>query len=473
MDQVVTTERKMDARRRSGEDLQDPEATAAAEDELDRQIEELDKDVQNLKQDTTKIDTDIVPHGEKWWRYRWEYSFVESLLLILFCTIAIFWEGIHRILRKKIRQLSGTSPFFNAAHHHDTMYSHWWTFMTGEMFVLLLVVFTLWVLNRCGMYEVWIEYQFELFPDMHLPTEAKLYARSGNDIAMQIFFAMLSFFGFMFSIVVSATHKERHWQGYEVMAEPPQTTRSMVSLVTDQEEFLIIKDQFISGINAHPDLQEEAALINDASFKFWLYLALNVRHSMRNIYMIKILTWFILLLFFICFCFLHLFAHMAWIRLFCFFASITVVLFLFMAYKVRQHVAELDAQADSRTVKAFQGESWYEKAQKERYVGTFLQFTIFFCCYGIARIIVSPWLWEYYFWWALGVMVCFLAFFILFRLVCAPLLVIFLVIMTLPPHIDPGNLAILQEVAMISKNAIVVDDIHNNAKDLPHQDDYA
>lgn len=467
MDKVVTTERKMAARKRAGEDLQDPEAAAAEEEELDKQIEELDQDVQNLKQDTMHIDTEIVPHGDKWWRYRWEYSFVESLMLIMICTIAIFWEGIHRILRRRLRMLSMSSPFFNAAHHHDTMYWHWWGFFTGEMFVLMLVVFTLWIFNRCGIFDWWIEIQFDLFPDMHLPAEARLYKKSSYDIAMQVFFALVCFFGFIFCVVVSATHKEVQWKSIEDPNVPARTSRSMVSLVTDEEEYFIMKEQFMNGINAHPDLEQQAGWINEDTFQFWLYLALNVRHNMTNIYCIRILTWVLLLLTFICFCFFHLYLHMAWIRLWCFFAALLALMFLFMAYKVKQRVVELDTQADTGNVKSFQGESLHEKYNTERMAGTFLQFTIFFLCYGVARIIVSPWLWTYEFWTAVLACVLLIIFAFLFRLFCAPLLVIFIVIMALPPHIDPGNLAVLHEVAIISKEWTG----NENTKDIPEWDE--
>merc|ERR1719161_949048 len=241
------------------------------------------------------------------------------------------------------------------------------------------------------------------------------------------------------------------------------TSRSMVSLVTDQEEFLILKEQFGLGINAHPDLQEEAAVINDESFQFWLYLALNVRHGMTNIYMISLITWIMLLVFFIMFCFLHIYAHLAWIRLFCFFGTVFVLAFLFMFWKVHSRVVELDQSADSH--EAFKGDSFAEKYNTEAWIGTVLQFTIFFCCYGVARILVSPWLWEFYFWYALLCVVGFVVFAILFRLFCAPLLVVFLVIMALPPHLDPVNLAILKEVKILSKEKIGMD--HPSAREIP------
>merc|ERR1719389_85347 len=95
------------------------------------------------------------------------------------------------------------------------MYNHWWSYMTGEMFVLLLVVFTLWALNRGGIYEWWIDNQFDYFPHMHLPTEARLYRSLGYDIAMQVFFAMVAFFLITFTIVASAVHKEHQWQTFE------------------------------------------------------------------------------------------------------------------------------------------------------------------------------------------------------------------------------------------------------------------
>merc|ERR1719171_2042591 len=109
-----------------------------------------------------------------------------------------------------------------------------------------------------------------------------------------------------------------------------------------------MRRQFISGINAHPDLTEEAKLINDDNFLFWLYLALNVRHTMTHIYSIKIVTWVLFLFVFICFSILHLHFHFGWIRVFCF----TGALFAYMIYKVKQSVKDLDQDADNAT--AFQ-----------------------------------------------------------------------------------------------------------------------
>merc|ERR1719386_293180 len=87
----------------------------------------------------------------------------------------------------------------------------------------------------------------------------------------------------------------------------------------------------------------------------------------------------------------------------------------------------------------------HEKYATERWVCIALQILLFFLCYGIARILCSPWTWLFYFWIALAMIVIFLGFVLMFRLYLAPTIITFMAIMSLPPYLDEGNKKMLKE----------------------------
>merc|ERR1719387_2925249 len=146
------------------------------EDDLTNELGHLDDDILQVRRGTIEMDTEVIPGNKKWWRYRWEYCYVESLLLILLAALAMIWEGIYNLLRARINYLSTKSPFFKAAQHHNTLYFNWFVYMTGEFAVLLCVVFTLWVLDHLGLFDWWISVQYDVAPEIHQPGTRSIYA---------------------------------------------------------------------------------------------------------------------------------------------------------------------------------------------------------------------------------------------------------------------------------------------------------
>jgi len=421
--------------------LEDPEDRDEIEDDLVKDLEHLDGDILEVRKNTADMDTEVIPGAKKWWRYRWEYCYVEAMLLILLATLAVIWEGIYNLLRARINYLSTTSPFFKAAQHHNTLYFNWFMYMTGEFSVLICVVFTLWVLDHLGFFEVWISVQYDVAPEIHQPSTAAIYSKQAYDIAMQLFFAMAMFYFLVLSIVVSAVHKERNWRDFEMGTAPTtRTTISQVSIVDDDEDYNAMKFYF-DNTTSH-DM--------GPSFQFWLYLSLNVRHNMTDIYNIKVLTWLVFLLIFVCFFFVHRFLHYSYIHLFAVFGVLDLLLFGAMIWLLHQEKVWL-AKETARAAEApevAEGErklSIHEKYATERWVCVALQILLFFLCYGIARILCSPWTWLFYFWTALAMIVVFIVFSIIFRLYLAPTIITFMAIMALPPYLDDGNKKMLNE----------------------------
>merc|ERR1719329_727348 len=101
-----------------------------------------------MRKDTDKFEEKVVPAGKKWWRYRWEYSMVEAVLMSLLCLLAFLWEGAHWWVKRWVIRASERSPLFIKAYHASSLYGSWSRFMFGEMFVMLLVVLSIWILNR-------------------------------------------------------------------------------------------------------------------------------------------------------------------------------------------------------------------------------------------------------------------------------------------------------------------------------------
>merc|ERR1719321_2075238 len=75
------------------------------------------------------------------------------------------------------------------------------------------------------------------------------------------------------------------------------------------------------------------------------------------------------------------------------------------------------------------------------------QFALFFLCYGVARMICQPWMWNLHFWTVLCLTVVAFIKVILFVTLISPAIPSFCAVMALPPNVDSDNLAVMLHVA--------------------------
>merc|ERR1719353_2202097 len=81
-----------------------------------------------------------------------------------------------------------------------------------------------------------------------------------------------------------------------------------------------------------------------------------------------------------------------------------------------------------------------------------LEFCLFFVCYGVARMICQPWMWELHFWPVFFLTIVAIVSAALFVFVVAPGIPSFICVMAMPPYVDPYNMKIIKQVAVGFEN---------------------
>merc|ERR1719262_1246278 len=75
-----------------------------------------------------------------------------------------------------------------------------------------------------------------------------------------------------------------------------------------------------------------------------------------------------------------------------------------------------------------------------------LQFSLFFVCYGVARMICQTWMWELHFWPVLTLTVVAFICAALFILLIAPAIPSFCAAIAMPPYVDKNNFQCMRDV---------------------------
>merc|ERR1719375_160690 len=459
------------------EKLLEVDDTEETESALIADLEEMDADMTEMRRDSASIDTKVVPRGDKWWRYRWEYSFVESILLMIIIVLVIIWEGIHKLLRRMVKRRSMLSPFY-ITEDEATLYTTWWHYMMGEMFVLLLVVMSMAILARWGLFDIWLEIQMSSSPEFHMPTTTQQYMREALEILMQLGVALVLFFGLTLMIVITCVNREIEWNMMEVEGgavarqtlsaeaqmevdeggESSTQTRvranEMVRLACGSQELLSLKMMFFAGANCCPEFMDAMDGVPQHKFHFWHYLSMSARTGVESVYEISLTTWFIFLCSMIIFCVIYRTLKLAWVQIMIGFGIIMLIVLAYMWVYVKREVAQIDLHGSLETMPRQQHEPRNPCMSQETFVGLMLQFPTFFIAYSLARLICSSWTWIHYARTALCCAVCGVAFFFIYRLIIAPVAITFFVVTSLPPHMDHSHIIMVERTAAYSAEQV-------------------
>merc|ERR1740121_3399505 len=125
---------------------------------------------------------------------------------------------------------------------------------------------------------------------------------------------------------------------------------------------------------------------------------------------------------FFVFAILHGVLEVAYIRISIVLALICISVFIYMIAVVRR-------------MRSVNDDSWVIRISPNLVVACF-QFPLFFLCFVTTRLVVSAWMWMYFFWTALTFSAVLIAFMIVFPLLVAPEVVTYLVKSCFPPHTD-------------------------------------
>lgn len=467
-----------EAREKAEQDGQDPDKAAAeATEEFERQAVEANreadleslkaahdvkKDLEEAEQGATKLDTGLHPHGEKWWRYRYEHSYIEAMLMIFVSFLMLFWSRVMSHLHQSVKKWSEglRSKLEEIDDNHATFYQRWLRHFCEQMTVCILVFLTVWVIAGTQL--------IDLFPivikpeeDMHVPQTASEYRKLLFDICTIYFFAISFYFCLMFPVahdtIILTRHFEDLQQGSEFKhlggagsARDHMSKTVMGSMARSRTSLLKTESHFVKHMREEmatrqePEMKEIAALLNNDinAFPLWRYLILNVRMTAASLLQFSWAMWIPVVACFMCFMLLHRFAHVGYVRIMFCFAVVALGLIIAMAWYIKRMSRMLEEDTELA-----EGTKQYQPINFETLVLGAFQFVLFFLCYGIARMICQKWMWELHFWTVLGLTILALLQVILFVTLVSPAIPAFCGVMALPPHVDAHNIEIMLHVA--------------------------
>jgi len=408
--------------------------------------EEVTQAVQDVKKGAKQLDSGVHPNGDKWWRYRYERSYIEAFLMVIVSILMLLWERLYIYMRRKAYASS-------AAEEHSpvvqgTMYIKWLEYCAGELMVCLLVFLTVWVLAQFGLWDLFKHF-FKGSP-FHVPSSGKEYRLMVLDVCVILFFSVVFYFVLVLSIVHATTVKLSDWELLDTQGQR-SPSRSIYRLATTPDQFQALKSYFIRNVKNDS--------INE-TFPFWRYLRLVVRENVDAMFEFGLTFWFLIVATFIAFMCVHRFLHIGYIRIMMVLLCLMVIVLAAMVFWIKSINAAVTSSDDGVTawsaaqtgsagsrpalkrkgsVLEQASQNIHEKIPTEYIVGVVVSYVLFFLCYGAARIVCQKWMWQLYFWPVLGLTVTTILVAMIFVFLVAPIIPVFAAAMAMPPYIDPSN----------------------------------
>lgn len=436
---------------------------------------DIEKDLKKAEEGATKLDTGLHPHGDKWWRYRYERSYIEALLMIFISSLMLLWSGFWRRMKHYIHQRSlppnraPTTEWDELIEEaHSTILISWLHSLADQMLVCIFVFLTIWLIAKTPLVQVF-PMMIKPAPDMHVPRTAEEYQHMALDITTIYFFSIAMYFALMFSVAHEIRRTTLDLENIEDQArsggasKTPTNTRASVaamgtSFTRSAEHFANTQKHFVTHIGEQlkirddPALKEISKLVNDDMNNFPLnqYLKVNVRMTGSELFLFSYRMWLPTICLFVCLCILHRFAHMGYVRIMGVAAVFVLVLIVGMGYVTKQLTRNIEEYGESndKEIKLQIKKSIHERWPTELIVMSILEFSLFFVCYGTARMICQPWMWELHFWPVLILSIVAVLSAALFVLIVAPGIPSFLCATALPPYVDDTNMAIMKACAI-------------------------
>eukprot|EP00419_Tripos_fusus_P055931 CAMPEP_0172812424 /NCGR_PEP_ID=MMETSP1075-20121228/10031_1 /TAXON_ID=2916 /ORGANISM="Ceratium fusus, Strain PA161109" /LENGTH=870 /DNA_ID=CAMNT_0013651985 /DNA_START=95 /DNA_END=2707 /DNA_ORIENTATION=+ len=391
---------------------------------------------------TRGLDINVHPHGDKWWRYRYEHSFVEGLLACWVTVFVFFWEWVLKQLRMWVFKHSHLQ--LQQALSYGTLYLDWLECFLRELVACLLTFLTVWVLGHFYIFDAFPRY-LPSTKHLHLPKTGEEYRALATEMVIIVTFAMLFYFSLLLAVVHSATLKLFRWAKHDFRGETDilqaQTTASEFgrshTLAGTTNEYKELRRFFMMTI-----LAQDPEAIDSATFSFWKYLRAHVRTTCGTLMYFGPLMWIPILLTFAIFVVLHGWAHMGYIRIMVFFFFVLMVNIGFMTWVITAVNKENDAAVHSA---GGSGAKTPMLAKSARFSLWAMGFALFFLCYGAARTFCQPWLWELYFNTLLCLTLATIVICAVFVIWLAPLVPTFTASLALPPYTEAAHVKDMKE----------------------------
>jgi len=168
------------------------------------------------------------------------------------------------------------------------------------------------------------------------------------------------------------------------------------------------------------------------------YFALSLKCSILELIEITERVWFTIFFCFLTFACLAFFFHIAFVQLAPVFIISVLVCVCGQWYAVRK-LSQFDTAEESD--KKVLGHSIHQRTHTEHWLGILIQMCFFFICFSFARVMASKFLWESNLLLSCLMLCTAVVLWVLHVYFGSSIIPMFMVVMAMPPYIDPLNLA--------------------------------
>jgi hypothetical protein len=407
------------------------------------------------------------------------------------------------------------------------LYADMFNRSTWEVLVLGVNQFVIWSLTHVGFYEfiVWAVRRSGLVLDVANPEPEAAFLQgsisdldsaidpwkvhfpgTGDDLVytmrmvnMHLFLAMIFFFIVNFHIIRASiltieefmeledSERFRLYKGGVFVNESgggstAQTTveeskewkpHQYITIVHSRHEYMNLRKFFITQVMHDTRITaflKQKLELDDAELEeimtrlpLYRYFALSLKCSILELIEITERVWVTIFFFFLTFACLAFFFHIAFVQLAPVFIVAVLVCVCGQWLAVRK-LSAFDVSDDSDT--KVLGHSIHERTRTEHWLGIFVQMCFFFICFSFARVMASKFLWESNPTLNLVMLCAALLLWALHTYFGSSIIPMFMVVMAMPPYIDPLNLANLCVVLKEWKDRQVISQ-HGTAASSP------
>lgn len=436
----------------------------AADQELQLAAAAVGRDLRQVSKQAHQLDTGVHPHGTKWWRYRFEHNYVESTMLVCIVFLMMIFEALLSWARMFV--LVHSQAHLRALFTAGTMHTKWIEQLLIDLAACLLTTITVLFVDKVGGFELLhrcmqlqddidgeLRVDNELF--VHFPHSGLQYKSIALDVSSAIFLSLIMYSFLSRAGVKSSMLKLHEWA--EEAIKTTQTTQDSPTIDVTVSETGVKQQKTLADIvtgtkgNEYMTLKTYFDQNADKAYRmdkceFWKYLRLNVQSMIEFTLRFGIGTWSILLVTFALLAVLHRYCYMDYMPSMVFFFVMTSFVTLSMILVVRyvkyrvsggRGILRPSALAMKMTPKMADAiHDWQASAihRMRPILGGFLQYNLFFLCFGFSRIICFWWLWDLYFQamvFLSGLSVVLMAVYIF---IIAPILPMFTAAIALPPY---------------------------------------
>jgi len=395
------------------------------------------------------VETKVHPNGRKWWRFRYEYTVIETIFLaisiLIFLVLIYLLELLNRQSQRhvnlKLLEYMGTGLYR----------VNFRSFLLGSAaFNILFLVY--WLLSYTYVFE-WLAVAVKEKAQIRTPFFGVSYYLTLMDVNMHLFGGFVLYELFIMQVVREVRIELKSWRDLALTTTPEGKTainvraldKKDLNLMKSKMEAYRLEQRFFEKLENNPAYHEALEdvgldnfahlfVIDDEKRKttFHVYLTIYMGECIQDLCSVSLPTWILMILTFVSasvFCWVSA----TGLSQFLIPLNLTFILILLLMYLVAKKIVREVLEQDLGRV-PFRYRTATNLCQG-------IQFILFQISYGFTRIIMSHEFVTERFWTWVLVTTLFAVVYLLWTWIGAEIISLMLACLALPPHIPTARLA--------------------------------